>query len=103
MDLVGMAVNAIVSLADSSRRRQPFQLGKAPTTNVDPSDAIQKSQNIDPASMAAAFASLAASFNTAVASLAKRQLQFEQGVQKYVRIQDEELDMLWWLQGGRKL
>jgi hypothetical protein len=103
MDLVGMATNTITLLADSSRRRQAFTLGKAPTTNVDPADAVEKSKSVDSANMAAAFTSLAVSFNAAVASIARRQQQFEQAVQKHVRIQDEELDMLWWLQAGRSL
>jgi hypothetical protein len=43
---------------------------------------------------------LATACTTIMKSLAQRQSQFEQRAMQYIRIQDEELNMLWWLQGG---
>lgn len=103
MDLIGLAANAIVSLADSSRRRPSLALGNATATKIDPAAAIEKLQAIDPTTVAAALTALAGSVTSTMASLSRRQQQFEQAVQTYVRMQDEELDMLWWLQGGRSL
>ncbi|MBG7622105.1 hypothetical protein I5R65_21750 [Herbaspirillum sp. AP02] len=100
MDIVGMAKNTVKTLSDSSRRRPAFTNNK-PTISVDAADAISKLQAIDTAQISAAFTALATATSNAVANLWRRQLQFETSVQKYVRMQDEELDMLWWLQGGR--
>ena len=43
---------------------------------------------------------LAVATNEAISAMARRQREFEAAVQKYVSIQDEELDILWWLEGG---
>lgn len=102
MDLIGMAANAITSIADTSRRRQAVALANAPATNIEEAGILEKLQgNADPTNISATFSALIAMVNAATANLSKRQLQFEHSVQKHVRMQDEELDMLWWLQGGR--
>lgn len=101
MDLVGLAAGAIASQAESSRRRPPIGNGTAAPTTVNSADAIANAKTFDAAHMEAAFTALAAATSTALAGLTRRQQTFEQSVIRHVRIQDEELDMLWWLQGGR--
>ena len=44
---------------------------------------------------------LADAVTEAMQQLANRQADFEQRALRYISIQDEELNMLWWLQGGR--
>jgi GTPase-associated system helical domain len=44
---------------------------------------------------------LAGAFTEAMQQIADRQADFEERALRYISIQDEELNMLWWLQGGR--
>ena len=44
---------------------------------------------------------LAGAITEAMQKLADRQADFEGRALRYISIQDEELNMLWWLQGGR--
>lgn len=44
---------------------------------------------------------LAGVITQAMQKLADRQADFEERALRYISIQDEELNMLWWLQGGR--
>ena len=103
MDLVGLAESAIRSQAVGRRTRpdltglklEPFQL---PHT-VDPS-AINAG---NPATMAAPIEALRAATEKAVRTISFRASQSIEKMGRYMRIADEELQMLWWIVGDRSL
>lgn len=100
MELVGMARNVMRSIADTSRRRQG--LGGVPSAAVNfvTAEVLENAKTFDPEHVEQAFIKLVQSAKLALQTLSNQQFQFEQAVSSYVRIQDEELDMLWWLHGG---
>jgi hypothetical protein len=103
MDLVGMAKNVQTLFAETSRRRPALEQQKLvnPQLNIEASlDALQQG---DIATVRAAIDALVSASVKALGAIATRQRQFESAVQEYVRVQDEELDILWWLQGERCL
>ncbi|WP_146217875.1 GTPase-associated system all-helical protein GASH [Achromobacter xylosoxidans] len=98
MDLVGLSSNALRRLSETSRRRPPLTREKFSTPVVDKADAALQ-QALSDGDMGEAAAALIAATNKAISALARRQRDFESAVQTYVDIQDEELDILWWLEG----
>lgn len=101
VDLVGLSNNAIRSLATSSRTRSKLMPNSVNAPKVDVAAAVEKLKDGAEDGMASAMTMLGTAIRTGLSTLHSRQTQFEQAVQKYVAIQDEELDMLWWLQGGK--
>lgn len=99
MDLVGMADNVLRQLSETARRRPSLEQVKLVTPTVDKNDdaLVQAANSGVLLSVAQA---LATTTNRAISAIARRQREFEAAVQKYVNIQDEELDILWWLEGG---
>jgi hypothetical protein len=98
-----MAENALVTIGTMSRTRPQLALAKAVAPKVDGNDAAQKAKIMDAENQSAAIVSLTTAMNNAFAALTKRQQQFEEVVHTYLRLQDEELDMFWWLYGERSL
>ncbi|MDL5034330.1 GTPase-associated system all-helical protein GASH [Pelomonas sp. APW6] len=95
MDLVGLAADARLALARTTRRRPSLELGPMPSLEVDTTQAEETEGSDERISL------LAEAFTGVVQQLAERQAAFEQRALHYVSMQAEELDMLWWLQGGR--
>lgn len=99
MDLVGLSGNALRKLSETSRRRPSLERVKFVTPAVDKTDSVLQ-QALNEADLTNTVQVLAAEVNKALSAMARRQREFEAAVQKYVVIQDEELDILWWLEGG---
>lgn len=99
MDLVGMADNVLRQLSETARRRPSLEQAKLVAPAVDKNDETLL-QAVNTGQLLAVAQALATATNKAVSAMARRQREFEAAVQKYVNIQDEELDILWWLEGG---
>ena len=95
MDLVGLGATARVGLARTSRRRPTLELEEMPTLELDTTAAEETEDSNESIRL------LASAFTEAMQQLADRQAEFEEQTRRYISIQDEELNMLWWLQGGR--
>lgn len=99
MDLVGMADNVLRQLSETARRRPSLEQAKLVTPALDKNDeALIQAANSQ--ALLNVAQTLVVATNKAISAMARRQREFEATVQKYVNIQDEELDILWWLEGG---
>lgn len=101
MNLVGMAKNAQGHMSETFRRRPPLEQQKLVNPQIDIQASLDGLQEGSVITVSAAINALATATTKALTAMATRQRQFESAVQDYVRVQDEELDILWWLQGGR--
>lgn len=99
MDLVGMADNVLHQLSETARRRPSLEQAKLVAPTVDKNDEALV-QAVNSGELLNVAQALAVATNKAISAMARRQREFEAAVQKYVNIQDEELDILWWLEGG---
>ncbi len=99
MDLVGMSDNTLRHLAETSRRRPSIAQAKLVTPTVEMPDLSEMMNSFQQASVQSALQSVVTATNKAIGAMARRQREFEVAVQKFVNIQDEELDILWWLEG----
>lgn len=99
MPLVGMAEQALSDLAETTRKRPQLFLNK-PTPAVAIKAALEANSDFDQPNIHAIFNSLAQEFNKALQDVVNRQKLFEAAVQGHIKVQNEELDVLWWLQGG---
>lgn len=99
MDLVGLSSNALRRLAETLRRRPSLEQAKLLTPTVDKADPTMQ-QALNEGNLANAVQAVVNGTNKALSAMARRQREFEAAVQKYVNIQDEELDILWWLEGN---
>jgi hypothetical protein len=95
MDLVGLGETARIGLARTSRRRPPLAMETMPSLEVDTALAEESEDTNESIRL------LASAITHAMQQLADRQADFEERARHYISIQDEELNMLWWLQGGR--
>lgn len=97
--LVVMAEQALSNLAESSRQRPPPLLNRAaPMVNV--KAALEANPVFDQTNVHVVFNTLAQELNKALQEVVNRQKSFETAVQGHIKVQDEELDVLWWLHGG---
>jgi hypothetical protein len=94
MDIIGAAASARLALARTTRRRPPLKMAPMPELDVDTTEAVESEDQDERLRL------LATACTTVIASLAQRQSEFEQRAMQYICIQDEELNMLWWLQDG---
>lgn len=101
MDLVGFAFAAQNYLAETSRRRPPLEQQKLVNPHLDISAHLNALEEGNIATVRAAIDALANASRQTLTAMATRQRSFETAVRGYVKVQDEELDILWWLQGGR--
>ncbi|MFZ2989505.1 GTPase-associated system all-helical protein GASH [Ideonella sp.] len=100
MDLVDLATTAWRLCAEDRRKRPSLDVPRAAATALDKTEvaaAVKSAAEGDPG---AAVQALAASLNKVIASFSKRQAAVEMQFQNYTLLQDEELDILWWLHGG---
>ncbi|MGN7875934.1 GTPase-associated system all-helical protein GASH [Roseateles sp. 22389] len=101
MDLVGLAIATQNYLAETARRRPPLEQQKLVNPQLDIAVHLAALQDGNIATVRAAIEALASASRQTLTAMATRQRAFEAAVQGYVKVQDEELDILWWLQGGR--
>lgn len=103
MDLVALAEEAICDTAQSARQRPDISRhASADAPKFDFEKAAAKYREAaNPDGMAQAFTLAAEATRSALGALAKRQATALQSVNKFIKIQDEELQMLWWLVGQR--
>lgn len=94
MDLIGMGASARLAQGLASRMRPPLDSSKNPALDLDTIDPDKLDADLDVDDLATAVRAL-------LRNLEERQIDFEWRASRYIRQQDEELDMLWWLQGGR--
>lgn len=94
VDIPGLASSTRTALARSTRRRPVLSTPSMQSLTVDPEKAVESEDHNE------ALELLAAACSEAVQALGERQSEFEQQTARYISIQDEELNMLWWLQGG---
>jgi GTPase-associated system helical domain len=106
MDLQALANQSIVRLAENNRQR-PDLLSKsdAPTPKVDFDKAAAKSREANWEGVAQGFGLAAEATRSALGALVQQHeaitMRAMRAIDQYLRIQDEELQMLWWLTGGR--
>lgn len=95
MDLAGLGATVRIGLALTSRRRPTLKTKTMPSLEVDTASAEESEDSNESIRL------LAAAITHAMQQLADRQADFEERALHYISVQDEELNMLWWLQGGR--
>lgn len=101
LELVGLAIAAQNYLAETARRRPPLEQQKLVNPQLDIAMHLNAIQDGSTATVRAAIEALASASRQTLTAMATRQRAFESAVQGYVKVQDEELDILWWLQGER--
>lgn len=100
VDLIGISENVLRRFAETSRRRPVLEAQKTTRSTLDPSDVAAFVAKANDGAYGEAVQAIATSTNKVLTALAKRQALFESSVQRYVLVQDEELDILWWLLGN---
>ncbi len=101
LDIVMLAEAGIERIANAKRIRPTLSVGsEAPKFDFEAAANKVKSQQSWEA-VGEAFTLAADSARTALNALAKRQMNEIRAVDRFIQIQDEELQMLWWLMGGR--
>lgn len=99
-NLVTLAETALARIADANRARPALAInGEMPKFNIDAAIAKVRAE-LNGESVAQAFTSIADSLNIALKTLSTRQMDEFSAVDRFIRVQDEELQMLWWLTGG---
>lgn len=94
VDIIGPASSARLALARNTRRRPPLTLGPMPPLDIDTTEAVESEDANESLKL------LAQACTSVLETLAQQQNEFAQRTLHYISIQDEELNMLWWLQGG---
>jgi hypothetical protein len=100
MDLIGISDRANRVNAETSRRRPPLDVGKPVATALDKAEVALAVKHATDGNPAAGIQALANSIGKVIVTVARRQAAVEEAFQNYTRLQDEELDLLWWLQGS---
>jgi len=104
MDLNALAEAAIARTAETNSKRPDLSaLASAETIELDFETAAAKAKEGNFDHVASAFGLAAQSTSDALAATASRQAGVIKKMDRYLRIQDEELQMLWWLVGERSL
>lgn len=104
MDLPALAETAIERLADANRTRPSLNaLMSAETPKIDFEPAATKAKEASWEAVGQAFALAATNVRTAIRTLATRQASATRAIDRFIQVQDEELQMLWWLIGGRSV
>jgi hypothetical protein len=100
MDLVGISDRAGIRFAEASRRRPSMKATKAPPRGLDKTEVEAALKLVSDGNPAAGIQALVSSIDKVFSAAARRQTMAENEFQKYTQLQDEELDILWWLEGG---
>lgn len=100
MDLVSMATETNRELSEATRRRPSLDVGKAVATVLDKTEVANAIRQANEVNAGTGLQALIATINKALGTVAKRQAAVEAAFERYTKLQDEELDILWWLHGG---
>ncbi|WP_114968225.1 GTPase-associated system all-helical protein GASH [Rhodoferax ferrireducens] len=100
IDLVGMSKSVTRKLAEVSRRRPSLEPTRALVTSLDKTEVAAAETQVSEGNLGGALQTVVNSINKALAAVSRRQTAVETQFQKYTKLQDEELDILWWLQSG---
>jgi hypothetical protein len=103
MDLPGLAEGAIAAMAEKRRARPDLAAavsGAPPKLNFEGASETVK-QNWSPDGVAQGFSLAAQATSSAVAGVVGMLRSLAAAATDFAAIQDEELQMLWWLFGGR--
>jgi hypothetical protein len=103
LDLVGVAEASIARISDARRIRPDLAkmaIAAAPKISVEEENAALK-QTFDGESVAAALTALSKQNENAMLSLTRSVNDVLAAAHQFAEIQDEELQMLWWLFGSR--
>lgn len=103
MDLNGLAERALLRLAEDNRNRPDIATyGEAKMSKFDFEKASAKvREQANAEGFAQAFTAAADSIRAVLVSMATRQAAAAKAIDEFIQIQDEELQMLWWLIGER--
>jgi hypothetical protein len=102
IDLGASAENAIARIAEENRVRPTLQDARLEIPKLSFDKAKEKLQTtLDVASFGNAFDSAAEATNAAIANIVKNMNAALYATADFVAIQDEELEMLWWVLGER--
>jgi hypothetical protein len=105
MEIEGLAESALIRLSESNSQRP--DLAKYSSTAIPKfglEDAIAKvTAQPDAAGITAAFTLAATAISTALKAITTKQNTTINDVNTFIKQQDEELQMLWWLTGGRSI
>ncbi|SFR71064.1 hypothetical protein SAMN05428960_0315 [Mitsuaria sp. PDC51] len=100
VDLIGTSENTLRKLSETSRRRPELEPTKALRTTLEANEVAAAAKHAESGQHVEAIKALAAATSKLVSAIVKRQNKFESDVKTFVTVQDEELDMLWWLHNG---
>ena len=103
MDLLGLAENAIRALGQARRRRPDLRELRASLVDVPYKVDVSGLNAGDPATFGAPIEGLRAAAEKAIKTMGDRLNESIQRMAKYIEIADEELQMLWWVVGGKSL
>ena len=103
MDLLALAESAIDRIAEADRQRPALEdYSSLKPLKLDFKEAKRKVRGEQTwGALAGAFALAAKDVTAALAAAAERQVKAARAVSRFFRIQDEEMQMLWWLTGQR--
>ena len=101
LDLVEMAEEALVRIADANRARPTLTTAMGmPKVDVEAAVARIRSE-FNAEAVAQALSLTAKWLDGAQNAFAQGHARAIQAIDRFIRVQDEELQMLWWLTGGR--
>lgn len=104
MDLPALAEAAIERLADANRERPSLSsLINSESPKFDFEAAATKAREANWEAVGQAFTLAANSVRKATQALATRQANATRAIDRFIQVQDEELQMLWWLTGARSV
>lgn len=101
MDLAALGEAAIRKLGEEGRRRPTIQLAQDLPKLAFDKAAAKVTEQFDAATVSSAFSLAAESTSQVLKALFQKQTSAISSVDKFLRVQDEELQMLWWLTGQR--
>jgi hypothetical protein len=101
MNLPALAETAIARIAEGNRTRPDLQHGLTDLPKVSFAAAKDKLQQFDQNGVGAAFDVAAAAVADGLETFSKRVAAAIDSTGRYIAIQDEELEMLWWVFGER--
>ena len=102
MDLLGLAEGALERLSDANRTRPSLSStlnAEVPKFDFEAAGTKAKEQSWE--AVAQAFTLAANSTRTALKALVTRHVNATRAIDRFIQVQDEELQMLWWLTGRR--
>ncbi len=103
IDLTARAEAALVRIADNNRRRPRITVDREPPVLDVPAALADLPDTFDAQALRAAFTSFVKAARVSLEGLTSRQAKALSAFERVLRIQDEELQVLWWLTNGRSL